>query len=345
MKYDLQKLKAFCAGIMQAAGLNDEDSEIFAESLVNADARGVGSHGVTRLTAYSRRVAEGLISADARPEIAEDGGSLLLVDANNGIGAVTAKKVMDLCMERAKETGCCFATVRAGNHFGYGAFFTEYAADKGMIGISLANAPCSMAPVGGRESMLGTNPLSVAIPAGEYRPLVLDMATSVVARGKITLAKKEGRTIPAGWGVDKNGVVTTDPGEVTAVLPFGGAKGYGIALIIEILSSCLSGARPGKELTSMYDYTQVQNSGFFLGAVNIEKIMPLDLFKASVDRLFASIKNSEKADGVKEIYLPGEIEFNKTVLSEREGVELSGAVAAELQALAERYHVPFNCAK
>lgn len=343
MLYNAEKLKAFTCGIMEKAGLDRDSSQIFAESLVNADMRGIGSHGVTRLTAYSRRIRDGLVSAKTELKIVQDSSSFLLLDGQNGMGAVTAYRAMELCVERAGKNGCCFAAVRGGNHFGYAAFFTEYAASKGMIGVSIANGPGAIAPIGGVKPILGTNPISISVPAGRYHPMVLDMATSIVARGKITLAKKEGRTIPDNWGVDSDGCPTTDPANVHAMLPFGGAKGYGISLITEILCSCLSGALNGQTMGSFYDYNSIQQSGFFLGAFNIESIMPLSIFKNRVDELFDSIKQSPKAPGVSEIMIAGEIELNNLKNALKYGVELSEAIVKELTALSTEYGVPFDC--
>lgn len=343
MHYNAEKLKTFTSDIMQKAGLDKESSYLFAESLVNADMRGIGSHGMTRLTAYSRRIRDGLVSTNAELKIVQDGVSLLLIDGQNGMGAVTAYRAMELCVERADKNGCCFAAVRGGNHFGYAAFFTEYAASKGMIGVSIANGPVAIAPTGGIKPMLGTNPISISVPARRHRPMVLDMATSIVARGKITLAKKEGHSIPDNWGVDIEGYPTTDPAKVYAMLPFGGAKGYAISLITEILCSCLSGALNGQMMGSFYDYTKVQQSGFFLGAFNISSIMPLNIFEDSVDELIDSIKQSPKAPGVSEIMIAGEIELNNFERALREGVQLSEAVVKELQALSIEYGVPFDC--
>ncbi|NLG37285.1 MAG: Ldh family oxidoreductase [Clostridiales bacterium] len=343
MQYNTDKLKGFSAAVMQRAGLCAEDSRIFAESLINADMRGISSHGITRLSAYARRVQDGLVSPQSSLVVVQDGGSLLLIDAQNSMGAVSAYRAMELCMERAKENGCCFAAVRGGNHFGYAAYFTEHAASHGMIGVAVANSPAAIAPTGGAEPELGTNPVSIAIPAGKHRPLVLDMATSVVARGKVTLAKKEGRSIPADWGVDRHGLPTTDPAQVYAMLPFGGSKGYAISLIAEILCSCLSGALDGRTMGSFYDYSRTQQSGFFVGALNIGAILPAAEFTQRTDGLFDRIKASPPAADVQEIMIPGEIEANRYGQAEAEGIVLSDAILRELKTLAQTYQVPFDC--
>lgn len=343
MLFNAVKLKAFTSDIMQKVGLDQESSHIFAESLVNADMRGISSHGMTRLTAYSSRMRDGLVSKNTEIKIEQESNSLLLIDGQNGMGAVTAQRTMELCVERADKNGCCFAAVKGGNHFGYAAFFTEYAASKGMIGVAISNGPAALAPLGGMKPILGTNPISISIPANRHHHMVLDMATSIVARGKITLAKKEGRSIPDNWGVDAEGLPTNDPSKVYAMLPFGGAKGYAISVITEVLCSCLSGALNGQTMGAFYDYTSIQHSGFFLGAFNVGSIMPIDIFKESVDQLFDSIKKSPKAPGVYDIMIAGEIEFNNYEKALKEGVQLSDAIVAELLDLSTEYGVPFEC--
>lgn len=344
MKYDAEKLKLFTYQIMQKVGLNKEDSELFAESLIRADMRGMSSHGVTRLKTYSYRLEAGLVDANAKIEVVSDAPSMLLIDGHNGLGVPTAMKAMKLCVERAKQTGACFAAVKGGNHFGVGEYFSDYAANQNMIGVAMANGPVALAPIGGREAVLGTNPLSVSIPSGKYGCINLDMATSMVARGKVALAAKEGRSIPEGWGIDADGHPTTDPNAVKCMIPFGGPKGFAICLIIEILSSCLSGAATGQTMGSFYDFSgKIQNSGFFLGAMDVGKIMDVDTFKKNVDDLSDSIKNSPKAEGCEEIFLPGEIEQRKTLAAEKDGISISDAVLNELREISEKYGVPFSC--
>lgn len=344
MLYDAVKLKVFCKDIMCVGGLSETESELFAESLVNADMRGVSSHGVTRLKTYFQRLYTGLVDAKAEPEIIAESPSILLVDGRNAMGVSSASYAMQQCIERAKQSGACFAAVKGGNHFGYAAFFAEQACKEGMIGIAMANGPVAIPPIGGKSPVLGTNPLAVVIPAGNGLPLELDMATSVVARGKIKLAEKEGKSIPLGWGIDENGLPTEDPSKVKCVMPFGGAKGFAIGLIIEILCSCLSGAKNSQTLGSFYDFSgKHQDTGFFVGAIDISKIVDPDLFAEQVNELFDSIKQSPKADGVERIYMPGEIELNKVKEAEIRGVKLSPAVVDELVELSNTYGVPFDC--
>lgn len=344
MGYNCEKLKQFCTGVMCAAGLPEQESRNFSESLVNADMRGVSSHGVTRLKTYYQRLRDGLVDAHAQPEILAESPSLLLVDGKNAMGVSSASFAMQECIRHAKDTGACFAAVKGGNHFGYAAYFAEQAAREGMIGLAAANGPVAIPPIGGKAPILGTNPLAVVIPAGNALPLELDMATSVVARGKVKLAEKEGKSIPLGWGIDAGGNPTTDPAAVKCVLPFGGAKGFGIGLIIEVLCSCLSGAKNSQTLGSFYDFSgKHQDSGFFVGALNIGSILPMEQFAASVEALFKSIKDSPKADGCEEIFIPGEIELRRMEKASETGVAIPPAVLKELEELSAETGVPFDC--
>lgn len=344
MRLEATKLKNFCRDIMRHAGVSEADAANFAESIVNADMRGVSSHGVTRLSTYYKRCKMGLVDPKAVPVVTGGAPSLIAVDGRNALGVVSASFAMWECIERARMTGACFAAVKRGNHFGYAAYYAQQAAREGMIGFAVANGPVAIPPIGGREPVLGTSPLAVVIPAGECAPLELDMATSIVARGKIKLAEKEGRSIPADWGIDENGQPTTDPKAVKYLMPFGGAKGFGIGLVIEVLCSCLSGAKNAMTLGSLYDFSgKEQDSGFFVGAIDVGRILPPEIFRKEVDALFTAIKNTPKADGVSEIFTPGEIEIRKAEAAAENGIEIGPAVIAELTELAEDCGVDFRC--
>lgn len=342
--YDAEKLKEFCRRVMESAGLPEEESRDFAESLVTADMRGIPSHGVTRLKAYHRRLAEGVTSAAAKPSILAELPSLLLIDGNNAMGVTTASYSMRQCIARAEKTGACFAAVRGGNHFGYAAYYAEQAARAGMIGLSMCNASHAVAPFGGRTAELGTNPLAVAVPGRDAILLDLDMATSLVARGKVTLAAKKGQSIPPDWGIDEAGRPTTDPDAVRCVLPFGGYKGYGIGLVVEILSACLSGADGSQSMGSFYDFSRPQNVGFFLGALNVGGITDFSAFSDRVEALLGSLRSAPKAEGCEEILIAGEPEARRYREALARGVEIPEAVCRELEELSRRCGVPFDCA-
>ena len=343
MKYNCNKMREFASAIMQKNGLSKQKSDLFAESLIAADMRGISSHGVTRLKTYAYRLEAGLVDAHAETTIIKETPALVLMDANNGLGVPAAMDAMKLCVEKAKTIGCCFAAVKGGNHFGMGEFFTDYAAQNGMIGIAMTNGPAALAPIGGKKAILGTNPLAVSVPSEKYRTVSLDMATSVVARGKVTLAKKNGKKIPEGWAIDKDGHSTTDPNKVSCMLPFGGAKGYGIGLLIELMCCGLAGAKSGLTMGSFYDFSgKKQDVGYFIGAINVGAVVEEQKFKEQSDVILTSIKESPRAEDYDEIYLPGEIELNRAEKAQREGMEISDAVVKELEEISMKYKVPFN---
>ena len=328
MRYDAEALKKFSIQIMRRCGLSREESEIFSDSLIRADLRGISSHGLTRLTAYARRVELGLVSGHVTPEITRDGGGVIAVDGKNGMGAYVGRWTMEACVRRAREQGGCFAAVAHGNHFGYAAYFTEYAARQGMLGLAIANGPPAMPPTGGKTD----------------RPLTLDMATSAAARGKVTLAKKNGQSIPLGWGVDSQGNPTTDPEAVLsggAMLPMGGPKGYAISLIIDVLCSCITGSADGQTMGSFYDFTRTQNSGYCFAALDLSRMVEPEVWSQRVQALLDTMRACPRQPGVEAIQIPGQPEQEKQERNLREGIALSSAVEGELRALSERLQVPF----
>ena len=345
MQYCAKDVREFAVQVMCKAGLSPQESSIFCDSLVKADMRGISSHGVTRLSTYAKRVELGLVAGHVQPEITKDGGGILTVDGKNGMGAYVGSWTMDLCIHRARENGSCFAAVSGGNHFGYAAYFTEQAAAQGMLGFAIANGPPALPPTGGLKPLLGTNPLAVSLPVGrDLPPLTLDMATSAVARGKVTLARKTGRPIPEGWGVDKNGNPTTDPAAVLdggAMLPVGGPKGYAISLIIDILCSCVAGSCFGQTMGSFYDMTRMQNSGFCFAAVDLSKVTAPDEWEQRLHPLLESIHSCPRQSGIEEILLPGQPEQRKLLQAEKTGLFIPQAVEDELHILSEHYGIPY----
>lgn len=344
MRYDYQKLKTFGTKVMVAAGLEQDEAALFMENLLFADCRGVGSHGISRLINYAKRVKCGVITPGANVEVLQESAATLVLDGHNGIGAKIARQAMDLSIQKAKEAGCCTTTVRGGNHYGVGAFYSKYAAEQGMIAWVLSVSSTAVAPTGGAKAMLGTNPFSLAVPAGTNDPFDLDMATSVVARGKVVLAKKNGKDIPEGWGLDKQGLPTTDPDEVLDdgfMLPFGDYKGYGIGLFIDLMCGCLAGGTNSRTTPSFWnDYERPQDLGYFMVVIDPSKFLPLPLFRERVDAMLEEFKNCPTAPGTERVYVAGEIEAEKERKSAELGVEISDAVAEELRRVGETYGVP-----
>jgi len=343
-KFDVELIRKFGEEVLEKAGLSKKDAAVSMDCLLLADLRGVRTHGVTHLKGYCDRLEYGSSTAGVDMEYKETSDTTLVVDAKHAVGMSSVMEIMERCMEKAKVSGCCFASVKNGSHYGFGAYSPMKAAERGMIGFCIANTVALVAPFGGADPLLGTNPISVAIPAGKYPSMVLDMATSMVAKGKISLAIKEGKSIPEGWALDKDGNPTTDPlaANIGALLPVGGPKGYGLALLVTLLTSCLSGADIDRDIPRTWEEPEKPtNIGFFLGAIDIERFCPLDVFKARVDAFFDVLKNSRPAAGFEKVMIPGEIEYELTQKGLREGIELSDATLREFKELSEKYNVNF----
>lgn len=344
MKYDVNALEKFTSDVLENAGLLHDEASVFAKALLHADVRGVSSHGISRLGVYSKRIECGVIHSGVHLKIINETPSTYYFDAQAGPGVKMGMEMMDLCIEKAKKTGCCFGTALGGTHWGALSFYTKYAAERGMISIVTCNADAGVVPYGGVKPMLGTNPLSIALPAKDHKPVCLDMATSMAARGKIVLAQKEGRSIPDTWGVGPDGAPTTDPSTALAgaLLPFGGYKGYGIGLIIDMFCSCLAGAGDSRHTNSFWnDFENPQNLGYSMIVIDIEKFVPLDVFGRRVDDMINEFKAAPTASGVESVLMPGEIEDEKEEINRRDGITLSDTLVNELRSVGQRYGVDF----
>ena len=326
VNYPVDELREFTFRLFGAAGVPEDDARIVADSLLEANLRGVDTHGVTRLLGiYIKRLRAGIINTDGRIEVERESPSTVLVDGRNCLGAVVAHKTMRLCLEKAALAGSCWAGIHNSNHCGALAYWSIMATGRDMIGLAFTNGPSSMAPWGGAEAYLSTNPISVAVPAGVEPPIVLDMATSTVSRGRIILAASRGEQIPPGWAVDQQGRPTQDAAEGVKgfVMPLGGYKGYGLSLIVDILSGVLTGAAFGSHIGSLYEeWSRGQDVGTMLGAIDIGKFIPVELFKQRMDTEIAELKACRLAEGSERIYVPGEIEFEKKQRRLVEGVPL-----------------------
>ncbi len=344
---DSEKLKVFVEDVMTAAGMKREKAAEFADSLVFADMRGVSSHGVTRLGVYYNRIRLGQVDPLAEPELLSARPAMLHYDGHNGMGVPCAMEAMRECVARAKLSGACFAAVKGSNHFGCAGYYTKYAAEQGMIGVAMADANAIVAPTGSRQPMLGTNPFSISIPAYGKEPFLLDMATSVVANGKIKLAAKEGREIPEGWGMDAEGNVTTDPNQVKFLMPFGGYKGYGVSMAIDLLAGVLAEAENSRTMGSFWKVGdgKVQGTGFFLGVFDPAAVTdPLD-FQKRVAAYVDEMKSAALANGSEEVLVAGEPEQRKYEAALRDGIRISDVVAEELRKTGEEAGVPFSAEK
>jgi LDH2 family malate/lactate/ureidoglycolate dehydrogenase len=330
--------------IFQADGLSKEDADLVADTLVTADARGVYSHGVLRISLYTMRIERGCVDVRARPEILSASLGTAVVEGNNAMGQSVGVFAMKAALEKAKEHGVSFVTARGSNHYGTCAYYAMMALPENMIGFSASIGGGNlMAPWGGTDARVGNNPFGVAIPALERYPVVLDMAQSVVAKGKIVMADKTQTPIPADWAFDRNGLPTTDAREGVrgTVRPIADYKGYGIATVIGMLSSVICNAAIGASLKDVYEnFSGGLNKGQLFMAVDISRMSNVLEFKKRMDRDIDFIKASPKAPGVEEIYLPGEMEWQAWDASMRDGIHYPVEVIREIRSISERLGVP-----
>lgn len=344
-RIDSEALHEFVVQVFEKLNVPSEDAETAANVLVQSDLRGVDSHGVARLGRYYvSGLQMGIINPRPEIKVVKETPATALIDGGSGLGMVVGIKAMNYCIRKAKRSGAAFVSVRNSNHFSIAAYYAMMALAHDMIGISLTQANPSVVPTYGRQPMYGTNPISVAVPANEERPFVLDMATSVVARGKLDVAARKKRPIPLGLGLDKEGNPTTDPLVVLdsrALMPLGGMaetagyKGYGLGLVVDILSGVLSGWGPGITVKGL-------KVGHFFGALRVDGFRPVDEFKAMMDDMIRSIKASPKAPGHDRIYIHGEIEFEAEEERRKHGIPLHPEVIDSLREIAKDLQVPLE---
>jgi LDH2 family malate/lactate/ureidoglycolate dehydrogenase len=338
------ELRSLARRMLEALRVPSEEAAWVAESLVRADLAGHEAYGVMRIPQYVRAIRSGLTRPGARFEVVQDAPALALIDGHWGLGQVVARGAMELAIRKAKEAKIASVGAYHLSHVGRLADYTRMAAEQDLVGIMTANAGGAspvVAPFGGREGRLGTNPMSIAFPTGGSVPFVLDMATSVVAEGRVRMKRQRGEQTPEGWLIDHEGNPTTDPGVLDreprgAILPFGGLaghKGFGLAMVVEILSGIL--ARGG----FAGDRAQHFGNGTYIVAIDISAFVDPEEFYAEIDDLLAYVKTAPTAPGVAAIMYPGEPEAVAQQRHEREGIALDGATWQAIVALARELGV------
>lgn len=342
-RYDPAELTNFCEEVFVSLGMPRGDAEVAADSLVRANLEGTDSHGISRLAIYARRMREGRIST--RPKIGvEQAGSVLRVDGGNALGQVASYHAIEAAIPIARETGLAGVAIRNSNHFGTAAYYCQMACREGMALIAMTNSPPGIAPWGGKKAYFGTNPIAFGFPTRREPPVIVDMSSSVVARGNIILAAAEGRAIPEGWAIDEEGLATTDADAALrgAVLPLGGAKGYALAMAVEIMSGVLSGAAFGPRVNNLYkDEDSAANVGHSFILLDVARWMPLNDYYARIDQFLEEIKIAPRARDVQEIFYPGERRYLTYLKRVEEGIALPAAVQEELEELARECGLPF----
>jgi len=338
-------LREFARRVLETVGVPDEEAALFADILVEADCRGVHSHGLMRLPVYVGRIQGGAMAAKTVLRVVSESPGTLLLDGGNGPGHVACARAMDMAVDRARANGVGVVAIRNSNHNGTQAAYATRALSADMIGLCATLGGNVMAPWGGVTPLLGNNPFGLAAPAAEEPPFVLDMACSQVARGWIILAEKRGEPIPEGWAIDAQGNPTQDPAVALAgtVLPIGGYKGYGLSMLVAILTGVLTGAAVGAAAFggNLGVTNRSQDCGHMLVVLDVARFMPAPAFKARMDQFIRDMRASDRAPGVQRIYVPGEIEHESAETAARLGVPVEAAVLKDLEALGRRLGVPW----
>ncbi|MDB5309015.1 MAG: malate dehydrogenase [Gemmataceae bacterium] len=337
----------FCVRALTAVGVGDADARTTADVLVTTDTWGVFTHGVKALGGYVRRLKGGGLRAAARPEVVASGPAWAVVDGHSALGMVTSVFAMRAAIEKARAGGIGYAGVRNSCHFGAAGYYANLAAAEGMIGLAMANDVPSVTGPGARGAITGSNPLAYAVPTGTGRPILLDMATSTAAGSKVAAAHAMGKAIPADWVVDRDGVPSTDPAAFLqggALRPMAGHKGYGIALLIEVLAGVLTGAGMTRQIVPWIvgDPAVPTNHGAAFLAIDIAAFLPAEVFRRRIDALAEEIHTAPKAQGADRIYLPGEIEWERRERSLRDGIDLPPDVVASVAALSRELNIPLK---
>ncbi|MBB3058916.1 Ldh family oxidoreductase [Mucilaginibacter gotjawali] len=350
-------LRTFTQNVFLAMGCSDEHAGLAADVLIQADLRGIDSHGVARLVGYVRLWEKKRINPNPNITIVHQTPTTATVDGDAGLGLVVAPFAMRLAIEKAEKYGSGWVSVRNSNHFGIAGYHSLMAVEKNMIGFAMTNASPLVAPTFSNERLLGTNPICYAFPAGNYPPVVVDMATSAAANGKLEIAQRSGKQVPEGWIQDANGDITTDPHALKkggSLLPLGGNKehgshkGFGLSATVDILSAVLSGANYGPWVPPFVAFLEPPNDpvglgiGHFVGAMRVDGFRPLDEFKANMDNWIARFKSASTVDPNQKVIIPGEPELEAEADRKKNGIPIVDAVWNDLKGLAVKFDSPLT---
>lgn len=333
---DADDLRAFATEVLLANSVPEADAALLADTLVVAELWGHASHGMLRLPWYVERLRSGVMEASTTPEVVRDQGAVVVLDGHHGIGQVVTSHAVDLGVERARRHGVAAVGVRNSGHFGTAAYFTRRAAEAGCVAFLSTNASPAMAPWGGRRKAVGTNPWSIAAPAGRHGVVVMDLANTAVARGKIYLAAERGTDIPEGWAADEHGTPTTDAEAAVhgLILPMAGPKGYVIAFMMDVLSGVLTGSAYGDDVAGPYSPRERSGAGHLLLVVDVASMADPAEFAARMDDLVDRTRATPRAAWADRVLVPGELEDATAARLAVEGVPLAATTWDSLARLA-----------
>ena len=356
MTFTYSQLFEFTKAILVKIGCPEKEAHLASEVLLSADLRGVDSHGVARLSGYVRLWEKGRINSKPNIRIVHESPSTAVVDGDAGLGLVVAPHAMQVAIEKAKNAGTGWVAVKNSNHYGIAGYHAMMALEHDMIGISLTNASPLVSPTFSKERLLGTNPISVAIPADKQAPFVADMATTTAANGKLEILQRKNLDAPLGWVQDKDGMPTVDSNGVKkggALLPLGGDrehgshKGYALGAIVDIFSAVLSGANYGPWVPPFVAFLDPnpnpvgEGIGHFFGAMRIDAFRPADEFKAHMDNWIGRFRNAKPTQGNERVIIPGDPERELETERRISGIPLLAPVVEDLIQLGDRFGVKF----
>ncbi len=346
MKFKYDFLKKLVSEVFIKLGLEIDDANTASEVLLRSNFTGVDSHGLSRLNNYVYKLSADKINKSPNIRQINDDEKLIKLDGDNGLGLVVGPKAVELCINTAKKHGISFVTVKNSNHFGVGNYYGGKIAENDLIGIVLTNSVANMAPYGGVEKLLGTNPIVISIPTGNSNPIILDMATSATAYGAIEQFAINNMQLHPDWAMDLEGNPVLDPKEVLKgngmLMPMARHKGYGLALIVDILCFALAGAKASKDIVSLRAQGEDignEGVGHVMIAIDISRFGSKEKFKSDVNEYVDFIKGSKKKKEVSEIFVPGEIEYNKLKVNMEDGIELKENVYEYLEKISKEYNI------
>ncbi len=335
-----EKLANFCVDALVKSGLKPQDAQIVADVLVMTDTWGTFSHGTGALANYINTMKSGGIDPSASPEVMAGGRGWAVVDGHSSMGMLGSTMAMNLAIEKARECTISWVGVRDSSHFGAAGYYANLAARQNMVGIAMSNADPNMVVPGARGHIIGNNPIAYAVPACSEHPILLDIALSAVAAGKILGMKALGKAIPPSWLTDADGLPTAEVGDWPnsgSMLPMAGHKGYGIALLIEVLAGALTGAGMLSEVKSwILQSNDVSRLGQAFIVIHVGAILPIEDFKRRVDQIIRELRHSPKAKGSERVYVPGEIEWGKREDALKHGIELPQPILSSLHRLGQQ---------
>jgi LDH2 family malate/lactate/ureidoglycolate dehydrogenase len=334
----------FLTTALERLGLPADDARTVAELMTEAEVQGSDGHGVIRLVPYARRIRAGGMSLRPQVRVVKEKAAMALLDGDNGMGHLVMKKAAQIAIEKARCCGVAWVGARLSNHAGPASLYARMALPHDMIGMYFAVGNANhLPPWGGLDMLLSTNPIAVAVPALEEPPVVLDMATTVAAYGKVKAKAQRGEQMPEGWMIDRQGQPLTDPKRADEgfLMPIGGYKGYGLAMIVGLLAGSLNGAAMGSETIDFNkDPVTVTNTGQAILVIDPDAFGEVDAFKARVDKLVRELRASERMPGVDRIWMPGEQSHEKRLVNEREGLALPAALRRQLDDFAREMGIP-----